>query len=500
MKLAFIFSFILSIVHSILFVEQEVGISVFLFVVTALIFLITVLDKQKKIKNRKALLLVVPILLLSATYFIFNNMFFKITNIFAILLLFLIMIIIATLGDLRPSRLIINIFDMLFGCVEETGNAAREFSNNFSVKKSNSKEKNKNTSFRKILKAILISLPLVIIVLVLLSVADKMFASIFKDIFVKLKDLINLETIYKLYGRIVIITLLTMYFMSFTLKIVHDGIRGNKETKAKLKIEGVTVSTTLTLLNIIYLVFAAVQVIHIIDYSKINSTFDYAGYARTGFFELMTVSLINFLVILITKNNKKEITKTTGKYIKIMNILLALFTVVILITSIMKIQMYEDQYGYTFLRIMVYMIQITELMLIIPTLVYIVKDKFKLSRWYLTIIVAMYLVVNFMNIDNIIAKGNVDRYFLGKGLEKKIDFYYLKRTSTDAIPEIIRLLNSNDKELRINVNNYLYEEYEKLKEKDVTFQNFNISEIRAKKQLEKLNLNHQTFNRLINGI
>ena len=491
MKLAVILSLILSIVHSVLFVGQEKGISVFLFVVTALIFFITILEKQNKIKNKKALILVIPILMLSATYFIFNNLFFRIANVFAILLLFLIMAIIATIEEIKPSKLIINIFDMLFGCVDETGNAAREISNNFKVQKTNSKEKNKNGISKRILKGFLISLPLLIIVLILLSLADEMFASLFKDIFVKLKYLINIETIYKLWGRIILITLLTLYFLSFTLKVVHNGIRGNKESKARIKIDGITVSTALTMLNIIYLVFAGVQVVHIMDFARMNSTFDYAGYARTGFFELLAVSIINFIVILITKNNKKEVTNGTNKYIKIMNVLLAVFTVVILITSIIRIGLYKEQYGFTFLRIMVYMLQITELALIVPTIVYIVKDNFKVGEWYLTIIVTMYVFVNFMNIDYLIAKENIDRYFDRVGATKEIDFSYLKRTSTDAIPEITRLLNSNDKELRVKVNNYLHDEYEELKEKDVTFQNFNLSELKARKELEKLNLKYQ---------
>ena len=141
---------------------------------------------------------------------------------------------------------------------------------------------------------------------------------------------------------------------------------------------------------------------------------------------------------------------------------------------------------------MVYFVQITELLLIIPTLVYIVKEKFNIFKWYLPIIIIMYLTVNFMNIDSFISKGNIDKYILEKGTKREIDFNYLKRTSTDALPEIIRLLEVDNKELRTEVNNYLFNEYENLKDKEMTFQNFNISELRAKKELEKLNLKYES--------
>ena len=99
----------------------------------------------------------------------------------------------------------------------------------------------------------------------------------------------------------------------------------------------------------------------------------------------MVVSIINFVIILISKNNKKETTEGIKKYIKIMNVALAIFTIIILITSVLRMKLYEKEYGYTFLRLMVYWTQITELILIIPTIIYILKEKFQIFKYFLTI-------------------------------------------------------------------------------------------------------------------
>ena len=105
MKLAIICSLILSIIHSILFFGEDWGISVLLFAISAVFIFILVLGKNGKIKKKSPLVLSVPIILLSSTYLLFNNMFFAIMNFFVIISLFSIMIIWACTGELNPIKL-----------------------------------------------------------------------------------------------------------------------------------------------------------------------------------------------------------------------------------------------------------------------------------------------------------------------------------------------------------------------------------------------------------
>lgn len=489
MKLAVLCSLLLSILHSILFYGQKWGISIFLFTTVGLFLLIQILEKNKKIKNKKALLLSIPIILLSTTYFIFNNSFFNFFNIIVILLLFGIMTIMAILGELNIHNIMENLFILFFGPIEEVGQSTREICKCFSQKQGKEKDKR----FQQIGKAILYSFPLLILVLILLITADEIFASIFHYIFSTLFHFVNITSIYHLIFRVFIILALMLYFIGVIVKIKEDELNNEESSKDnKIRIQATTLNTLLTLLNIVYFVFSITQGIYLIQQVNSTTIVNYAQYARTGFFQLMAVSIINFIVILVVKNNKQEISNKKKRYAKIMNVLLAIFTIIILISSIIRMNLYEREYGYTFLRLMVYVIQITELILIIPTIVYIIKEKFPILKWYMIITISMYIVVNFVNIDYIIAKGNIDRYFEAK--EKKnnrIDFSYIEqKTGTDALPEVMRLLEVDDKLLKVKVNHYLLEEYKNLKEEKGTFQEFNLSKMRAKRKLEKLSLSY----------
>jgi len=71
-----------------------------------------------------------------------------------------------------------------------------------------------------------------------------------------------------------------------------------------------TIKVILGTLNVVYVVFCAIQIQSLfMKHVDIN----YAQYARQGFFQLMIVSLINLVMILIAKKSEKQDEKK-GKY------------------------------------------------------------------------------------------------------------------------------------------------------------------------------------------
>ena len=75
----------LSILHSILFYAQDLGISVVLFTISELLLVIYSLKSRNKVKNSNAFFLSIPITAISLTYALFNNVFFSIMNFFVII-------------------------------------------------------------------------------------------------------------------------------------------------------------------------------------------------------------------------------------------------------------------------------------------------------------------------------------------------------------------------------------------------------------------------------
>ena len=141
--------------------------------------------------------------------------------------------------------------------------------------------------------------------------------------------------------------------------------------------------------------------------------------------------------------------------------------------------LYEQAYGYTFLRLMVYFALITEIILIIPTIMYILNLNINLTKTYFVVIMLMYILVNYVNIDYMIAKKNIDRYFEDENYE--LDMNYLQTLSIDATEQILRLENVEDENVSNQLNYYLYKVESETQ--DINLQNFNINRIIAKRQL-----------------
>ncbi|MCL2383271.1 MAG: DUF4173 domain-containing protein [Oscillospiraceae bacterium] len=405
MKKILISSLILAILQSMLFWHRQLGISVFIFVSLVIVLIIAALIGYKKVNNKSGLLLVVPIIMLSSTYFIFDNTFFKVLNLLVIPTLILVMIILVTDEKERIRSFFPKVFALLFGGIELFEDVGKSLKGN-----------EENTNTKKIIKAILFAAPLVLIVIVLLSSADSVFGSIFGNITLNFFN----ENIVVNILRIFITAVLFFYFAGFVLNIVKEQTMYatiDERTEEKpLKINRFNINVTLTMLNFIYLIFCIIQFTFLFTNVATTENFNYAEYARQGFFQLMFVSALNIIMIFIStinegnqgSDNSEEKNK---KYTKFMNVIMCVFTIIIIFSAFYRMNLYEAAFGYTYLRLFVYFILTTELLLIIPTILYIVGVKIKLLRVYISIAVIMYLILNFINIDAVIARKKYKQVF-----------------------------------------------------------------------------------------
>ena len=255
-------------------------------------------------------------------------------------------------------------------------------------------------------------------------------------------------------------------------------IEETSETKEVVKKKkDYSIKMVLGVLNIIYLIFCIIQ-IKSLFIKDIN--INYAEYARQGFFQLMWVSLINLITILLAKKAEKQEGST---YIVSMCLIMILFTFIILVSSAVRMHYYESAYGYTFLRLLVYCILFTETILLIPTVMYVIDFEIELLRTYIAIVITIYVGMNFMNFNNVIARNNVDRYFE----TEKIDIYYLTRMGTDAVDQIIRLeeaqIETDIIEHELDI--FFKETDEYLRKHNMDFRDFNISKSKAKELIEE---------------
>lgn len=471
MKKNLIYILIICILHSILLYQKTLGINVILFTIPLLLVLFRFLKDNDLIKNKKGLLFIIPIIVLSITYFVYDNVF-KEFNVLVIPALYLLMYVYTIRPTSNLITLIVQMFRTAFKPLDKVSAFIKE------TKKTLEESLKIKGENKKKIKSIIIVIPIVILVLILLSSADMIFGNMFSSII----DIFQDTPIDNIIGRIIIGILLFIYIGSL-MKYLCDSFPQENDEDRYIKAEEFTIKLLLTTLNIIYVIFDIIQ-IHSLMLHHVGDNINYAEYARSGFFQLMFISIINIIILLISKRN------SSTKYNKIMELLMVGLTFIIIVSSFLRMHLYEATYGYTLLRLGVYIILTTEVILLIPTIMYIIKEKYPILKAYLVIGVSVYTFVNLFSIENIITKNNINRYYK----TGKIDIEYLENNNNDNIPQLVELYDNvvktkdikNREEIKIKLTIYLDEDFINNNSKTNSIFEYNISKEKAIKAIETL--------------
>ena len=436
----------------------------------------------------------IPILVLTLNYFISGSYLFKTTNFFVIIVLYSTMILIMA----KKLPLNQNNFEFIFKIIAKIFEPFTNF--NLPIKwytVSEGKELQKYI-IKRILIGILITIPCIIFLLIMLSSADAIFSIKMFSISDWIFKLINFNYIIKLiYGIFVGLYLFGLLYTLFEEKQLikkHDGINSLNNIYVKKKVQGDLIVLNILLFSIliVYTMFIIIQFKYLFAGGALPNGLNYSDYARRGFFELVILSILNFGLILIViyllkekiyveKNKWSQITKVSMLY-------LCFVTLIMLISSFYRMNLYDNEYGFTRLRIIVNLFLLFESIGLIATFKYIIKPKFNIIAIYTLIGLLYYLTLNTIQIDNIIAKRNIDMYLNGQ--TETIDINYLMNLSTDAAPQIYRLTeNSNDDILTKNKARIYFEniglQYNNINYK-TNWQSYNLSIDRARKLSNKI--------------
>jgi len=218
-----------------------------------------------------------------------------------------------------------------------------------------------------------------------------------------------------------------------------------KQAMSTLKIApAVTVLTAVLPILFIYVVFFVSQWGYYMSgfTGVLPKDFSYAEYAREGFFQLCTVSVINLVIIIAislflkTKENKPSV------ILKTLSIIISLFTLVLISTAVAKMVMYIDCYGLTPKRVysswLMLVLAVVFVMIIIKQFV----KKLRLIALSLAVLVVMFTALAVCGVDEFIAEYNVDRYV--DGSLKTVDIEALDELGDAAVPQLVRLANILD--------------------------------------------------------
>ncbi len=302
-----------------------------------------------------------------------------------------------------------------------------------------SKSPNNKRITIKLLTGLALSLPVLLIIIPLLSSADLAFLKIVDQIALWISE-IDLGD-FGLHGIIILSVSLIIFSYTYTLSKSDanesQADANNTPKSTRLSFDPITISTLLLVLNVVYMVFAVTQFTYLFggESNTLVSGYTYSEYARKGFFELVAVSIINLgltlLIISFLKRESRSLLRLTQGLL----MLLVVSTIVILYSAHIRLSLYEETYGYTYMRILPHTFMILIFALLGISGFKVFRKSVPIIKLYTIASIVWYIFFNFMNIDRIIVDNNVERY-LRTG---KIDISYLRNLSYEAIPSLIKL-------------------------------------------------------------
>lgn len=297
------------------------------------------------------------------------------------------------------------------------------------------------------LRGILIALPILAVLTALLASADPIFADRVKN----LEEWINAETFF----RGIIILFLTYFaagaFLHGLIKSEDETLTGQEGTWPPRFLGFIESTMVLTSVNVLYVSFLIIQFRYFFGGEKNISAegFTYAEYARRGFGELLAVAFLTLLLFIVLSTITKREKLTQKRFYSILTTALTVLIGLILFSSLQRLSLYEDAYGFTRLRTYshICILWIGALYLGILVLEYLGEQR-RFTLAALIAVAGFLLTMNAVNIDGFITRKNITRAQKGQ----ELDAAYLITLSPDAVPALARYaddprLSSEDQEL-----------------------------------------------------
>jgi hypothetical protein len=434
-RLFAILALVAGIIFDYLFFEKAIGVSYPLFVAVFYCVFWVASHKRVSFQIDFGWFLFIPILLLSAAFAIHSNPVLLARNSVLIPPLLLLQTTLLVYGyEWSSVRCVLRFMDRLIRQV--FGTAPEVFLEPISLAKAVDRmAPEKRKTLKNIFIGLIISAPVLVVVIALLAEADTVFQNLIANA-LKALEFIGSIPLAEHMGVIGIITVLLFGYLALVLKAKVERISESAERDSGAW-DATIVATVLVMVNAVYILFCAIQFTYLFGGEEVIRSipdYTYAEYARRGFSELIVVTVINLSILLIglrfTKNGGK-----LDRLVLALRCLLVLCTVIMLYSAHLRLKLYEDAYGYTYARIFAHTFIGFLFTLFMLTLYKLWRRELPLVKAFAIAALLAYTTLNYVNVDAIIARKNIDRY-LGTG---KIDLDYLQELSYDAMPELTRL-------------------------------------------------------------
>ncbi|QRN99689.1 DUF4173 domain-containing protein [Archangium violaceum] len=221
----------------------------------------------------------------------------------------------------------------------------------------------------------------------------------------------------------------------------HGSEVGESEVTPAVPRLGFTEALTLVgLVDLLFLGFAGIQLAFFFGEAHLPSGLTYSEYARRGFFELLTVSVMTLGLSLALARwtrlkSQGQLTAFQASCTAMVGLVL-----VILASAMKRMALYESAYGYTHLRVYthVFMVALAGVLAWRAVTLWWRPERFAIGAFVGAL--GFVAALNVLNPDAFIARGNLERSVEGSSLDES---YMLLSLSEDAAPELAAHLARN---------------------------------------------------------
>ncbi|MBE5960185.1 MAG: DUF4173 domain-containing protein [Lachnospiraceae bacterium] len=304
------------------------------------------------------------------------------------------------------------------------------------VEYAKTRKKKRSEKVIQILTGLCIAIPILFVVISLLASSDAIFSgitsSIMKGIFVSGDPLF-----------ILILAFVMAILCYAVIKAVCclDDQFNEKDAWNRMcreaKSRSYTFITVVASLTAVYVIYVGIQIVMLLGRSEsmLPAGMTYAEYAREGFFELLVVTLINFIVVLCCLKEAKE-----SKVLQILLLIFSACTFGMIFSAGYRIILYISVYHLTMLRLMVVWFLVLNCLLMTGAIIGILREGFPLFRYCVAAVSICFIILSFGKPDAVIASYNMKH---DADLSRD-EITYLAMLSADAAPYVMPLLEEKN--------------------------------------------------------
>ncbi|MBQ5843069.1 MAG: DUF4173 domain-containing protein [Clostridia bacterium] len=286
---------------------------------------------------------------------------------------------------------------------------------------------------------------------------DEGFTKLLEKAFYFLKDFSLISHLFSLsVGGIIAMYVFGMYF-ACTEKDCESIITAEKwKLLEKIRfLPALTTAVALIPLIVVYVFFFVSQWQYYVSgfSGTLPEGLSYATYARNGFFELCTVSAINFFILFAVSLVMKRQSKGEGILLKAANVVISLMTLVLIATAMSKMALYIQSYGLTQKRVVSSWFMILLALIFVIMIVKQFVKRMKLIPASGIAVALMLALLTLSNYNGIIADYNVDRYIAGD--LDSVDLYEFYDLGTPALPALLRYVEYYEQKNDVDIKKYI---------------------------------------------